>query len=135
MIIYTKEKKHLVLLPVNISKIKFLQKAKVRKDSYFYKRLESIYIAITASTTDVKEEYKTYYSEYESFYDFLYHKYPDLDEQTIKMILRSIKTNRYILLRGYMYELSDYNLHTLMEYSEEFPKIINNLLKAELYED
>jgi hypothetical protein len=46
-----------------------------------------------------------------------------------------IDTKKYTLLRGYFFELSDYNLHTIMENSEEFLEKINKLLKVDLYED
>jgi hypothetical protein len=139
MIINIDDKKHLVLMPINISKEKFLLHAKVIKGSYFYKRLESIYIALTSSTTNVKDEYKTYYSEYDNFNEFLYHKYPYLTDDTRALIIEKVKTKKYILLRGYMYELADYNLQTLMvwndEFSNDFKEKINKLLKAELYEN
>ncbi len=135
MIINSDDKEHLVLIPANITKEKFLLNAKVIKGSYFYKRLESIYNALTLSTTNVEKKYKTYYSEYDDFYQFLYHKYPYLDTKTIEMIVDKTKSKRYVLLRGYMYELVDYNLQTLMEWNEDFIKIINKLLKAKLYEN
>ena len=135
MIIANNDKKHLLLLPINITKEKFLFYAKVREGSYFYKRLESIYIALTSSTTNLEEEYKLYYSEYDTFEDFLYHKYPYLEQTTLDTIIESIQSKKYILIRGYMYELSDYNMQTLMEWSEEFTTKINKLLKAELYEN
>jgi len=135
MIINSDDKEHLVFIPANITKERFLLNAKVIKGSYFYKRLESIYNALTLSTTNVEKEYKTYYSEYDDFYQFLYHKYPYLDIETIEMIIDKTKSERYILLRGYMYELVDYNLQTLMEWNDDFIKIINKLLKAELYEN
>lgn len=135
MIINSDDKEHLVLIPSKITKEKFLLNTKVKKGSYFYKRLESIYNALTLSTTNVEKEYQTYYSEYDDFYQFLYHKYPYLDIETIKMIVDKTQSKRYILLRGYMYELVDYNLQTLMEYNDDFIKIINKLLKAELYEN
>ncbi len=126
---------HLVLLPVNITKDKFLQNANVRKNSYFYKLLENIYIALTASTINVEEEYRNYYSEYDNFYVFLYHKHSYLHDETVKSILNKIKTKKYKLFRGYMNKLSDYSLSSLMDYSDEFSNKIDNLLKAELYED
>jgi len=139
MIISVDDKKHLVLIPKNITKEKFLSEAKVVEGSYFYKRLESIYIALTSSTTNIENEYKTYYSEYDSFYKFFYHKYPYLTDETITFILEKIESNKYVLLRGYMYELADYNLQTLMvwndEFSDDFKEKINKLLKAELYEN
>ena len=139
MIINIDDKKHLVLIPVNITKEKFLSNAKVVKGSYFYTRLESIYIALTSSTTNVEEEYKNYYSEYDNFKEFLHNKYPYLDENKVDSIVEEVKSKKYILLRGYMYELADFNLQTLMtwedESSEKFKKIINKLLKAELYEN
>ncbi len=135
MIVFIGDKKHLVLLPKNISKEKFLSLAKVTKGSYFYKRLESIYISLTSSTINLEDEYMQYYSEYDTFADFLYHKYPYLDDDVRNTILDKIDTKKYILLRGYFFELSDYNLHTIMEYSEEFLEKINKLLKVDLYED
>lgn len=135
MIIFNDDKKHIVLLPKKISKEKFLDLAKVNKGSYFYKRLESIYIALVSSTVNLEDEYFQYYSEYNTFDDFLYHKYPYLDDGTRNIIIKEINTKQYILLRGYFFELSDYNLHTIMEYSEEFLEKINKLLKAELYEN
>lgn len=135
MIIFIGDKKHLVLLPKNISKERFLSLAKVTKGSYFYKRLESIYIALTSSTTNLEDEYIQYYSEYDTFADFLYHKYPYLDDNVRNTILDKIDTKKYTLLRGYFFELSDYNLHTIMEQSEEFLEKINKLLKADLYEN
>lgn len=135
MIINSIDKGHLVLLPKKISKDKFLLHAKVRKGSYFYKRLESIYVSLTSSTINLEEEYRLYYNEYGSFGEFLYHKYPYLDDVTLDLINRSLQTNKYNFVRGYMYKLSDYNLHMLMDYSDEFTKKINNLLKAELYEN
>lgn len=135
MIVFNDDKKHLVLLPKNISKEKFLSLAKVTKGSYFYKRLESIYIALTSSTINLEDEHKQYYIEYDTFSDFLYHKYPFLDNDVRNTILKMIDTNKYVLIRGYFFELSDYNLHTIMEYSEEFLEKINKLLKVDLYED
>ncbi len=135
MIIFNGDKKHLILLPKKISKEMFLYLAKVKKGSYFYKRLESIYIALISSTVNLEDEYIQYYSEYETFEDFLYHKYPYLDDDVRNMIIKEIDTKKYILLRGHFFELSDYNLHTIMEYSEEFLEKINKLLKAELYEN
>lgn len=135
MIIFIGDKKHLVLLPKNISKERFLSLAKVTKGSYFYKRLESIYIALTSSTTNLEDEYIQYYSEYDTFADFLYHKYPYLDDNVRNTILDKIDTKKYTLLRGYFFELSDYNLHTIMERSEKFLEKINKLLKADLYEN
>ena len=139
MIIRMNDDKHLVLIPRNITKDKFLIKAKVIKGSYFYKRLESIYIALTSSTTNLENEYKTYYTEYDNFYDFLYHKYADLTDDEINMIVEKVNSKKYILLRGYMYELADYNLQTLFtwgdEFSDDFKEKINKLLKAELYEN
>jgi len=135
MIIFIGEKKHLVLLPKNISKEKFLSLARVKQGSYFYKRLESIYIALTSSTINLEDEYIKYYTEYDTFVDFLYHKYPYLSDELRKTILGKIDTHKYILLRGYFFELSDYNLHTIMEYSEEFLEKINKLLKVDLYEN
>lgn len=135
MIIFIGDKKHLVLLPKNISKERFLSLAKVTKGSYFYKRLESIYIALTSSTTNLEDEYIQYYSEYDTFADFLYHKYSYLDDNVRNTILDKIDTKKYTLLRGYFFELSDYNLHTIMEQSEEFLEKINKLLKADLYEN
>jgi hypothetical protein len=135
MIIFIDDKKHLVLLPKNISKEKFLSLAKVTKGSYFYKRLESIYIALTSSTINLEDEYMQYYSEYDTFTDFLYHKYPYLDDDVRTIILDRINTKHYTFLRGYFFELSDYNLQTIMEHSEEFLEKINNLLKVDLYED
>lgn len=135
MIIFIDDKKHLVLLPKNISKKKFLSHARVTKGSYFYKRLESIYIALTSSTTNLEDEHIQYYNEYDTFADFLYHKYPYLDDDERNTILDKIDTEKYTLLRGYFFELSDYNLHTIMEHSEEFLEKINNLLKVDLYED
>jgi len=139
MIINIDDKKHLVLIPINISKEKFLLCAKVIKGSYFYRKLESIYIALTSSTTNVEDEYKTYYSEYDSFDEFLYHKYPYLTNDTVSLIIEKVKSRKYILLRGYMYELADYNLQTLMDwnddFSDDFKEKINKLLKAKLYEN
>jgi len=139
MIISVDDKKHLVLIPKNITKEKFLLEAKVVKGSYFYKRLESIYIALTSSTTNVEDEYKTYYSEYNSFHEFLYSKYPYLTDDAVDLIIEKVESRKYILLRGYMYELSDYNLQTLMvwndDFSDDFKEKINKLLKAELYEN
>ncbi len=135
MIVFIGDKKHLVLLPKNISKEKFLSHAKVTKGSYFYKRLESIYIALTSSTVNLENEYIQYYSEYNTFSDFLYHKYSHLDDDTRNAILDKLDTKKYTLLRGYFFELSDYNLHTIMEYSEEFLEKINKLLKVDLYEN
>lgn len=139
MIFDINDKKHLVLIPETITKEKFLLEAKVVKGSYFYKRLESIYIALTSSTANVEDEYKTYYSEYDSFYEFLYYKYPYLTDDEISLIIEKIESKKYILLRGYMYELADYNLQTLMvwndEFSDDFKEKINKLLKAELYEN
>ncbi len=135
MIIYIDDKKHLVLLPKNISKEKFLSLAKVTKGSYFYKRLESIYVALTSSTINLEDEYMQYYSEYDTFIDFLYHKYPYLNDDERTSILDRIDTKKYTLLKGYFFELSDYNLQTIMEHSEEFLEKINKLLKANLYEN
>jgi hypothetical protein len=135
MIVFIGDKKHLVLLPKNISKEKFLSHAKVTKGSYFYKRLESIYIALTSSTINLEDEYIQYYSEYDTLSDFLYHKYPYLDNDVRTTIFDMIDTKKYTLLRGYFFELSDYNLHTIMENSEEFLEKINKLLKVDLYED
>lgn len=135
MIIFIGEKKHLVLLPKNISKERFLSLARVKQGSYFYKRLESIYIALTSSTINLEDEYTKYYSEYNTFADFLYHKYPHLSDDIRNEILEKIDTKKYILLRGWFFELSDSNLHTLMEYSEEFLEKINKLLKVDLYEN
>lgn len=135
MIIFISEKKHLVLLPKNISKERFLSLARVKQGSYFYKRLESIYIALTSSTINLEDEYTNYYSEYNTFADFLYHKYPRLSDDIRNEILEKIDTKKYILLRGWFFELSDNNLHTLMEYSEEFLEKINKLLKVNLYEN
>lgn len=135
MIIFIGDKKHLVLLPKNISKEKFLFLAKVKKGSYFYKKLESIYLALTSSTINLEDEYSQYYSEYDTFKDFLYHKYPYLNDNKRNTILDKIDTKKYTLLRGYFFELSDYNLHTIMEYSEEFLEKINKLLKVDLYEN
>lgn len=135
MIIFIDDKKHLLLLPKNISKEKFLSLSKVKNGSYFYKRLESIYIALTSSTINLEDEYIQYYSEYDTLADFLYHKYPYLDDDVRTTILDIIDTKKYTLLRGYFFELSDYNLHTIMEYSEEFLEKINKLLKVDLYED
>ncbi len=139
MIISVDDKKHLVLIPKNITKEKFLLEAKVVQGSYFYKRLESIYIALTSSTTNVEDEYKTYYSEYNSFHAFFYYKYPYLADDTVALIIEKIESGKYILLRGYMYELADYNLQTLLEwnddFSNDFKEKINKLLKAELYEN
>jgi len=139
MIINIDVKKHLVLIPKNITKEKFLSNAKVVNGSYFYTRLESIYIALTSSTINVEKEYKNYYSEYDSFKDFLYHKYPYLDENMVDLLVEEVESKKYILLRGYMYELADYNLQTLMvwndEFSDDFKEKINKLLKAELYEN
>ena len=100
MIINIDDKKHLVLIPKNITKDKFLVKAKVTKGSYFYKRLESIYIALTSSTTNVEDEYKTYYSEYDSFYKFFYHKYPYLTDETITFILEKIESKNMFYYEG-----------------------------------
>jgi len=135
MIIFIGDKKHLLLLPKNISKEKFLSLAKVKNGSYFYKRLESIYIALTSSTKNLEDEYTKYYSEYDTFADFLYHKYPYLDDDVRTTILDRINTKHYTFLRGYFFELSDYNLQTIMEHSEEFLEKINKLLKADLYEN
>ena len=135
MIINSNDKSHLVLLPKKISKDKFLLQAKVRKGSYFYKKLESVYVSLTSSTTNLEEEYRLYYNEYGTFEEFLYHKYPHLDEMTLDLINNSLSTKQYNFVRGYMYELSDYQLHMFMEYSDEFTEKINNLLKAELYEN
>lgn len=135
MIIFINDKKHLVLLPKNITKDKFLSLAKVRIGSYFYKRLEYIYIALTSSTTNLEDEYTQYYREYDTFADFLYHKYPYLNDDRRTNILDRIDTKKYTLLRGYFFELSDYNLHTIIEQSEEFLEKINKLLKADLYEN
>jgi len=135
MIISVDDKKHLVLIPKNITREKFLVEAKVVKGSYFYKRLESIYIALTSSTTNVEDEYKTYYSEYNSFHEFLYHKYSYLTDNMVTLIIEKVKSREYTLLRGYMYELADYNLQTLMEWDDDFKDKINKILKAELYEN
>ncbi len=135
MIVFISDKKHLVLLPKNISKEKFLSHAKVKNGSYFYKRLESIYIALTSSTINLEDEYTQYYNEYDTFSDFLYHKYSQLDDDIRNTILDKLDAKKYTLLRGYFFELSDYNLHTIMEYSEEFLEKINKLLKVDLYEN
>lgn len=135
MLISVEHNNHFVLLPNNVSKDKFLLQAKVRKGSYFYKRLENIYIALTSITTDLEEEYKTYYDEYKNFEDYLFHKYPLFDIESLRLITSYLQTGKYKLLKGYMYELSDYNLHMLLSYSEDFTEKINNLLKADLYED
>ena len=135
MIVFISDKKHLVLLPKNISKEKFLSSAKVIRGSYFYKRLESIYIALTSSAINLEDEYTQYYNEYDTFSDFLYHKYSQLDDDIRNTILDKLDTKKYTLLRGYFFELSDYNLHTIMEHSEEFLEKINKLLKVDLYEN
>jgi hypothetical protein len=139
MIINIDDKKHLVLIPVNMSKEEFLLHAKVIKGSYFYKRLESIFIALTSSITNVEDEYKTYYSEYDSFDKYLYHKYPYLTDNIRASIIEKVKTKKYILLRGYMFELTDYNLQTIFtwgdNFSDDFKEKINKLLKAKLYEN
>ncbi|QNK85587.1 hypothetical protein HOO31_02985 [Aliarcobacter cryaerophilus] len=135
MIIFNGDKNHLVILPKNISKEKFLSHAKVREGSYFYKRLENVYIALTSSTINLEDEYMKYYSEYDTFADFIYYKYPYLDDNVRNTILDMINTKKYIFLRGYFFELSDYNLRTIMEHTEEFLEKINKLLKENLYED
>ena len=135
MIIFINDKKHLVILPTNISKEKFLSLAKVKKGSYFYKRLESIYIALTSSTVNLEDEYIQYYNEYNTFADFLYHKYPYLNNDIRKNIIEKINTKKYFLLRGYFFELSDYNLQTIMGHTDDFLEKINKLLKVDLYEN
>jgi hypothetical protein len=135
MIIYNGDELHLILLPCNITKDKFLQQAKVRKGSYFYNRLESIYTALTETTTNLEYEYIEYYSEYDSFAIFLNHKYPVLDDVKIELIHSYLKTKKYNLFRGYFHNLCDYNFYSLFDVSDEFVEKINNLLRAELYED
>ena len=135
MIIYANYEEHLVLLPLKITKEKFLEKAKVKPKSYFYRRLGSIYIALTTSITDLEEEYTNYYNEYDNFNDFLYHKYPYLSEKKLDYICTRTKSKRYKLFRGYMNRMMDYNLVNLLEYPEEFSEKVNELLKAESYED
>jgi len=135
MIVFIDDEKHLVLLPKNITKDKFLFFAKVKIGSYFYKRLESIYIALTSSSINLEEEYIKYYGEYDTFKDFIYHKYPYLEDEIREDIIKKINTKKYSLVRGYFYELSDYNLQTIMGYSKEFLEKINKLLKVDLYEN
>lgn len=129
------DKKHLVLISKNLTKDKFLSLAKVKIGSYFYKRLENIYIALTSSSINLEEEYIKYYSEYDTFKDFIYHKYPHIKDEIREDIIQKINTNKYLLLRGYFFELSDYNLQTIMGYSNEFLEKINKLLKVDLYEN
>ena len=137
MIIDINEKKHLVLIPKNITKEKFLLEAKVIKGSYFYKRLESIYIALTSISTNVEDEYKIYYSEYDSFYDFLYYKYSYLTDDMVALIIEKLESRKYILLSGYVQNLVNYSLQILMDDDSfvDLKKRINTLLKAELYEN
>jgi len=135
MMITINDKHHLLLLPKNITKEKFLSYAKVRKGSYFYKKLESIYLGLTTSIVDVEKEYKKYYNEYDTFSNFLYHKYLYLDADTLKLIINAVESKKYIFVRGRIFQLSDFNLRTLLDVSDTFPQKINNLLKAELYED
>jgi len=135
MMITINDKNHLLLLPKNITKEKFLLYAKVRKGSYFYKIIESIYIGLTTSVVDIEKEYEKYYSEYDTFSNFLYHKYLYLNTDTLKIIQDAVESKKYIFIRGHIFQLSDFNLKTLLEVSDTFSQKINNLLKAELYED
>ncbi len=135
MIIMNDREEHIVLLPCNITEDKFLEKAEVIKNSYFYRQLKSIYNVLTKSTVDLEDEYKKYYSEYENFYEFLYHKYPHLEEKLIKIIVNNLESGKYKIFRGHMHRLINYRLMQLMEYPEEFEEMINKLLKAELYEN
>lgn len=135
MMITINDKNHLLLLPKNITKEKFLLYAKVRKGSYFYKKIESIYIGLTTSVVDIEKEYEKYYSEYDTFSNFLYHKYLYLNTDTLKIIQDAVESKKYIFIRGHIFQLSDFNLKTLLEVSDTFSQKINNLLKAELYED
>lgn len=135
MIINLDRKEHLVLFPVNLTEEKFLLNAKVKKGTYFYRVIRNIYVALTNPSVNLFDEYSKYYSEYDSFQLFLYHKYPFLSEIKISEIISAIDSKKYILLKGYMREYMDYNVQSLFDMDETFVEKITDLLKAERYEN
>ncbi len=135
MIRYVNDKEHLVLMPINITKEKFLKRAKVLRGSYFFRLLDSIYVALTEPSVDLEIEHQTYYNEYVSFKEFLNKKFPSLDDEEIEIVLSKLETKKYRLLKGSMSKHNDYVQLSLFDTDENFKSIIEKLLQEELYED
>lgn len=131
------EKVHLVLIPKNMTYSKFLSNAKVRSNTYFARLLGNIYNFLTFSVSDLESEYSKYYSEYDSFQLFVYHKYPELEDDERKLIFEKLQTGCYRLYKGTKRDIIDYSLYNIftIDTDAKFSEKIKMLLMAELYED
>lgn len=133
MIKFITDELHLLLVPSIMSKERFLKNAKVKDDSYMFRFLEQIYIALTSCGCDLKLEYEKFYPEYDTFHDFLYRKYPKLTDEELASISEKLE-NGYILLKSFSRKAFDYNCFQLFE-DDEFEIKILRLLECDENQD
>lgn len=135
MIYFLEDRIHLIVFPKNISLDSFIENAKIEQKSYLGRLFGNLYIALIKSTYDLESEYSKFYSkEYLSFKEFLYKKYPRLNDDQMEEIFGFLDTKKYTIAKGYMRAHSDYNLKTLIDYDDEFISKLKNLLLSDKYE-
>lgn len=103
----------------------FMDKSKIKTNSFAEKYLIKLFEDIFKSALDIKKIYLDFYKEeYEKFSDFLYQK-ELLNEDEIKIInLHEDQT----LLKLRM-SLNSYNISTLFDHEDDFIKYFNQMLE------
>ena len=109
------------------NKKKFLEKAKVREESYAGRLISRIYNGILINTIDLKREYERYYAkEYNTFKEFLYQKY--FIEYSEMECWEDILNKENTIYYGDLLKNDDYEIATLLE-NRDLIERINKIFK------
>lgn len=117
----------LLLLNRNLTKVIFLEKAKV-KSSYSLNLFSKMFDSIFSELIDVENEFKKYYSfEYESIENYLYKKY-NLKSDQISRLMEERKSNPDCgLYRKDDYSYGDYGLSQFAFSDTMYDRVMNIL--------
>lgn len=107
----------------------FIYKAGVEKGKYAGELIVNIYRTLTTNLIDLKYQFNKYYiKEYDSFSDFLYHKYL-IDEYVLDYLYDFITQEDKTLYFSDFTWNTGYNLASLLNENEKVKETINNILK------
>jgi len=110
------------------SRKKFLEKIKVKKDSYAESIFIRIYDTLISEVVDIRKEFmKYYYKEYENIKDFLYKKYNVDDIYLIDILMEKIE-NGYQVFHAKKNSSMDYSISQLI-FSDTMLEKLNTLFK------
>lgn len=125
-------KEFLILIPRNFNVNQFLIYAKTRPKSYLGNLLNRSYEFISKNTFSLMTEFQKFYSnEYKTFNKYLDSKYPMISEDNLNEITQYIEKGTHSLYKNINERLYDYTIQELFNYSDDYQKIIINLLKEE----